>query len=147
MPKLAASTNGRWVEPHRAVGVVPVAGMHVVSVRALVYAQSLRLDDTRAVYFSFDDDQLPRLERDWHRLDLDMPLDVVDAPFRDLGAPLLAHVRRITADPGAVAVVVMPELVVRGTDRLLHSRRASYLKRLLLFEPRVILTSVPYQLV
>jgi hypothetical protein len=40
----------------------------------------------------------------------------------------------------------MPELIVRGTDRLLHNQRALYLKRLLLFEPRVILASVPYQL-
>jgi hypothetical protein len=93
-----------------------------------------------------DDDQVPRVERDWQRVGLDMPLDIVDAPFRDLGAPLLAHVRRVTADPEAVAVVVMPELVVRGTDRLLHNQRALYLKRLLLFEPRVILTSVPFQL-
>jgi amino acid transporter len=147
VPKLPASTNGDWTSPSRAVGVVPVAGMNVVSLRALLYARTLGLDDTRAVYFSFDDDRLPRLERDWQRLDLDLPLDVVDAPFRDLGAPLLAHLRSITADPGAVAVVVMPELVVRGTDRLLHNQRALYLKRLLLFEPRVILTSVPYQLV
>jgi hypothetical protein len=40
----------------------------------------------------------------------------------------------------------MPELVVHGPDRLLHNHRALYLKRLLLFEPRVILASVPYQL-
>ena len=73
-------------------------------------------------------------------------MDFVEAPFRDLGAPLLAYVRKITADPEAVAVVVIPELVVRGTDRLLHNQRALYLKRLLLFEPRVILTSDPYQL-
>jgi hypothetical protein len=147
VPKLAASANGDWVEPRRAVGVVPVAGLHVVSVRALVYAQSLRLDDIRAVHFSFDDDERSRVERDWRRLDQDLPLDLVEAPFRDLGAPLLAYLRKITADPEAVAVVVMPELVVRGTDRLLHNQRALYLKRLLLFEPRVILTSVPYQLV
>jgi amino acid transporter len=146
VPKLAASTNGAWREPTRAVGVVPVAGVQVVSVRALVYAQSLQLDSTRAVYFSFDDDDAQRIERDWLKVGFDLPLDVVDAPFRDLGAPLLAHVRRITADPEAVAVVVLPELVVRGTDRLLHNQRALYLKRLLLFEPRVILTSVPYQL-
>jgi hypothetical protein len=74
-------------------------------------------------------------------------LEIVDAPFRDLGKPLLTHLRQITADPDAVAVVVMPELVVRGTDRLLRNQRALYLKRLLLFEPRVILTSVPFQLV
>jgi hypothetical protein len=40
----------------------------------------------------------------------------------------------------------MPELVVRGFRRVLHNQRALYLKRLLLFEPRVILASVPYQL-
>jgi hypothetical protein len=40
----------------------------------------------------------------------------------------------------------MPEIVVGGWARLLHNQRALYIKRLLLFEPRVILSSVPYQL-
>ena len=59
---------------------------------------------------------------------------------------LLRYVRGITADPGAVAVVVMPELIFSGPQRLLHNQRALYVKRLLLFEPRVILSSVPYRL-
>src|SRR5919204_6340511 len=42
--------------------------------------------------------------------------------------PLLSHLRKITADPDAVAAVVMPELIVRGTDRLLHNQRALYPK-------------------
>ena len=37
-------------------------------------------------------------------------------------------------------------LVRRGFRRILHNQRALYVKRLLLFEPRVILASVPYQL-
>jgi len=121
--------------------------VNAVSLRALIYARSLGLDDTRAVFFSFEDDDATRIERDWERFPTGVPLQVVEAPYRDLGKPLLTHLRRITADPEAVAVVVMPELVVRGTDRLLHNQRALYLKRILLFEPRVILTSVPYQLV
>jgi hypothetical protein len=43
-------------------------------------------------------------------------------------------------------VVIMPELIFSGPERLLHNQRALYIKRLLLFEPRVILTSVPYRL-
>ena len=86
------------------------------------------------------------MRRNWARFSLDVPLEVIEAPFRDVGKPLLSYLGRITADPGAIAVVVMPELIVRGTDRLLHNQRALYLKRLLLFEPQVILTSVPYQL-
>jgi hypothetical protein len=75
-----------------------------------------------------------------------MPLQIIEATHRDLGRPLLTQLRKITDDPEAIAVVVMPELVVRGVDRLLHNQRALYLKRLLLFEPQVILASVPYQL-
>jgi hypothetical protein len=36
--------------------------------------------------------------------------------------------------------------VFSGSSRLLHNQRALYLKRLLLFEPRVVLASVPYRL-
>ena len=40
----------------------------------------------------------------------------------------------------------MPELIFRGWRRLLHNQRAVYVKRLLLFEPRVILVTVPYRM-
>ena len=60
--------------------------------------------------------------------------------------PLLRHLRAITADPDTVAVVIMPELIFNGPARLLHNQRALYIKRLLLFEPRVVLASVPFQL-
>jgi amino acid transporter len=144
VPKVAALDRG--TEPKGAACVVPVSSVNAASLRALIYARALGLEDTRAVFFSFEEGESDELELEWKRLSLDVPLEVVDAPYRDLGDPLLAYLRRITADPETVANVVMPELVVRGTDRLLHNQRALYLKRLLLFEPRVILTSVPYQL-
>jgi amino acid transporter len=144
VPQVAGLNGG--FEPRRAECVVPVSGLTAVSARALVYAQGLGLERTRAVYFSFEEGDSLELEAGWARLGLDIPLDVVDAPYRDLGEPFLEYLRRSTDDPSTVVNVVMPELVVRGTDRLLHNQRALYLKRLLLFEPRVILTSVPYQL-
>ena len=120
--------------------------MNAASLRALLYARSLGFADTTAVYFSFEEDDASSMRRAWQRFPTGLPLEVIEAPYRDLGRPLLTYLREITSDPEAVAVVVMPELIVRGTDRLLHNQRALYLKRLLLFEPRVILTSVPYQL-
>jgi hypothetical protein len=65
---------------------------------------------------------------------------------RDLGDPLLRYIRELTSDPDVAVNVVMPELVLHGWRRILHNQRALYIKRLLLFEPRVILSSVPYQL-
>jgi amino acid transporter len=142
VPKLADDET----LPSRAQVVVPVSSMHAASLRALQYARSLGLPDTKAVYFADHEEEAEAMRRDWRQFPTGIPLEVVDAPFRDVGAPLLSYLREITADPEAVAVVVMPEVVARGTDRLLHNQRALYMKRLLLFEPRVILTSVPFQL-
>jgi Amino acid permease len=142
VPKLG---EDEWL-PRRTEVVVPVSGVHAASLRALLYARSLGIRETKAIFFADGDEDADRIERDWRRFPTGLPLEIVEAPYRDLGSPLLDYLRGITADPEAVAVVVMPELVVRGTDRLLHNQRALYLKRLLLFEPRVILTSVPFQL-
>jgi flagellar biogenesis protein FliO len=132
--------------PERAKVVVPVARVDAASLRALRYARSLGIRDTTAVFFSEDEDEATTIQSDWWRFPTGVPLEVVEAPFRDIGEPLVDYLRTITADPEAVAVVVMPEIVVRGVDRLLHNQRALYVKRLLLFEPRVILTSIPFQL-
>jgi hypothetical protein len=142
VPKL----GGDDVLPERAQVIVPVSAMNAASLRALQYARSLGIRDTTAVYFADHEEEAEAMRDDWRRFPTGVPLDVVEDPYRDVGQPLLEYLRRVTADPEAVAVVVMPELIVRGTDRLLHNQRALYLKRLLLFEPQVILTSVPFQL-
>jgi amino acid transporter len=130
----------------RAVGRVLVSGIQAASLRALSYAESLGLPDTRAVFFAFEADDARRMRIDWERENLEMPLDIVEAPFRDLGDPLLKHLRGLTADPDVVVSVVMPELVFSGWRALLHNQNALYIKRLLLFEPRVLLSSVPLHL-
>jgi amino acid transporter len=132
--------------PRRAVVRVLVSGAHAASMRAVNYASTLGFPDTRAVYFAFDAEEAERMQREWEERGMAVPLEIEEAPFRDIGDPLLAHLRRITDDPDAVAVAIMPELIFSGAARLLHNQRALYIKRLLLFEPRVILTSVPYRL-
>jgi amino acid transporter len=135
----------QFVEPRRAGCIVPVAGVTAASLRAVRYAETLGFPDTRALFLAFDGADAAEMQDDWRGHGISMPLEIVEATHRDLGRPLLARLRQITAEPDAVAVVVMPELVVRGIDRMLHNQRALYLKRLLLFEPNVILASVPYQ--
>jgi len=114
--------------------------------RAVNYASTLGFEDTRAIFFAFDTEEAERLEHEWRDLQMAVPLEIEEAAFRDLGDPLLQYLRRITADPDAVAVVIMPEIIFTRSARLLHNQRALYIKRLLIFEPRVILASVPYRL-
>ncbi len=112
----------------------------------LSYRRTLRLPDTKAVFFAFDSDEAKRIGREWERQGLGVPLEIIEAPFRDIGDPLLDYLRELTADPEVAVSVLMPELVFSGSRKLLHNQRALYIKRLLLFEPRVLLSSVPYHL-
>jgi hypothetical protein len=132
--------------PRRAAVRLLVSGVHAASLRALNYARSLEMPDTKAVFFAFDVEDARRVREQWERAGIELPLEVVEAPLRDLGEPLLRYLRELTAEPDAVVSVLMPELVFAGWRRLLHNQHALYIKRLLLFEPRVILSSVPYRL-
>jgi amino acid transporter len=130
----------------RIVARVLVSGVGAASMRAVNYASTLDVDDVRAVNFAFSPEEARELREDWARQGPRIPLEVDEAPYRDLGQPLLRYLRRLTAEDGTSVLVLMPELYVRGWRRLLHNQRALYVKRLLLFEPRVVLASVPYQL-
>src|SRR5262249_10858475 len=85
--------------PRRARVVVPVAAVNAASLRALQYARSLGLAETRAVYFADHEEEAEAMRNDWRQFPTGIPLEVVEAPFRDFGAPLLTYLRGITADP------------------------------------------------
>ena len=146
VPAVSGSGEPDGRVPERLAVRVLLSGLHGGSMRALEYARALDVEDTRAVSFAFDHEEAQKFEREWLSAGISVPLDLSDAPYRDVGDPLLAYLRQITADEATAVNVVMPEIVVRGWARLLHNQRALYIKRLLLFEPRVILSSVPYQL-
>jgi hypothetical protein len=133
-------------EPSRLIARVLVSGVSAASMRAVNYAQTLDIDDVRAVHFAFSRADAREIEEEWRRHGPRIPLEVDDAPYRDVGLPLLQYLRDLTAEEGTEVLVLLPELYTRGWRRLLHNQRALYVKRLLLLEPHVILASVPYQL-
>ena len=139
--------DARPLIPQRTVAMVFVSGVHDATVRALNYARALGASETKAVYFDLDPETATRIEEAWSEAAVDIPLDVVEAPFRDLTGPMLDEVRRVTERGDTVCAVVIPEFqVARWRHLLLHNQNALFVKRLLLVEPRVILTSVPYVL-
>jgi amino acid transporter len=133
--------------PSRTVALVFVSAVHDATIRAVNYAQSLGATETRAVHFDLDPDTSRRIEEEWFDRRLGIPLDVVEAPFRDLTGPMLEEVRRFTARPDTLVTVVLPEFVVsKWHHMLLHNQNALFVKRLFLFEDRVVLSSVPFLL-
>jgi hypothetical protein len=100
--------------------------------RAVDYARGLGADDVRGVHFG---------PRAW---DEDLGIPVEEAPLEGrLGDSILAYCRTLTADERTALNVVLPERLHPNLPRL-RGRRAIAIKRCLLFEPHVILSSVPY---
>jgi amino acid transporter len=139
--------DGRALIPQRIVTLALVSSVNAASIRAVRYAISLEAAETRAIHFQLDPEDSEGIEGKWFDANLPIPLDIVEAPFRDLTEPILEEVRRFTSRPDTVVNVVIPELVVRRPwHLLLHNQTALFIKRLLLFEERAILTSVPFSL-
>ncbi|MGH2690641.1 MAG: hypothetical protein ACRDKW_17805, partial [Actinomycetota bacterium] len=125
--------------------IVVVSAIHRAAVRALRYAQALRPTELVALSVALDPEDAHRLSEDWIRVGIDIPLEIVDSPFRSLVGPVLAEVRRRHPSPAEVVGVVIPEPVVTGWRwKPLHGQRALLLKAALLFEPGVLVFDVPY---
>ncbi len=139
--------DARALIPNRVETLVFVSAVHDATIRAANYAMSLRAAETRAVYFALDPEEIQKVAEAWALSGIQIPLDIVEAPFRDLAEPVLREVRRVTADPDTLCVVILPEFVLdKWWHGLLHNNTALFIKRELLFEQRVVLTSVPYHL-
>jgi amino acid transporter len=137
----------RPVERPRSEVVVPVSSVHDATVRAVVYAKSLRPASVEALFMVTDPEDVPPVVAGWHDRRMDVPLVLVEAPFRDLGVPLVEEIRARTARGDTVVTVVIPELVPQHWwESVLHNQTALFFKRILLFEPDVVVTSVPFHL-
>jgi amino acid transporter len=125
--------------------LVPVGTVNLGTIRALDFAESLRPDRVLAVSVALEDGDADRVRAQWAQHDLDVPLEVLDSPYRDLTGPILDYVDRHLAQyPDTVVTVVIPELVVRRWwQQILHNHSAFALKIRLHYRPHTIVVSVP----
>ena len=143
--ELAAQRKHVDRETVRSVVLVPVPDLHDGVIQAVNYATLLGATHIEAVYFAADPEVIHNIADEWLDSGLDVPLSFVEAPYRDIGPPLLEEVRRHTRRTDTVVTVVLPEfLVTRWWEHFLHGQTALFIKRLLLVEPQVVVVSVPY---
>ncbi|MEV6928646.1 APC family permease [Dactylosporangium sp. NPDC051485] len=141
-------SEDRPVLPARNHAVVLVSKVHRPTMRAVAYAQATRPDSLTALTVNVDDHDTRALQEEWERRGIPVPLTVVESPYREINRPILDFVRTKRQDsPRDVVTVFIPEYVVgRWWEHLLHNQSALRLKGRLLFEPGVMVTSVPWQL-
>ena len=134
--------------PSRNHAIVLVSKIHAPTLRALAYAKATRPHDLTALTVAVDADEAHELQRRWDERGLDVPLTILASPYREVTRPILEHVRDYRLkSPRDVVSVYIPEYVVgHWWEQLLHNQSALRLKTRLLFQPGVMVTSVPYQL-
>ncbi|HKE75943.1 MAG TPA: APC family permease [Acidimicrobiales bacterium] len=126
--------------------VVLVGRLHRGVPVAVAYAKSLRPEHLVAVTVATDDIDPDDLRAEWDAHRLDIPLEVVESPYRELSEPILAFLDELDdrwADD--TITVVIPEVVVhRWYQHLLHNQSALALKSRLLYRENTVVTSVPW---
>jgi amino acid transporter len=136
------------VLPSRNHAIVLVARLHRPTMRAISYARATRPDVLEAVTVNVDDADTRRLVREWDRRKIPVSLKVVESPYREITKPVLDYVKRVrTKNPRDIVTVFVPEYVVgHWWEQVLHNQSALRIKTRLLFQPGVMVVSVPWQL-
>jgi amino acid transporter len=149
--RVAAELVPREVDtvlPSRNHAIVLVSTLHLPTLRALAYARATRPDVLEAVTVNVDEASTRELVAQWEARGVPVPLKVIESPYREITKPVLDYVKRARSDnPRNVVTVFIPEYVVgHWWEHILHNQSALRLKTRLLFEPGVMMTSVPWQL-
>ncbi len=147
-PEDAEPPSDDLVRPSRVHSVVLISKIHRPTLRALAYAKLLRSDSLEALSVNVDPVETKALRDEWERRGIDVPLKVLDSPYREITRPVIEYVKSLRKESPRDAVsVIIPEYVVgHWYEHLLHNQSALRLKGRLLFTPGVMVTSVPYQL-
>jgi amino acid transporter len=130
--------------------VVPVPGIN----RAVVHAVNVGLSidpNVQAVLISDEPEEAAEIRRRWEKQLPEVPLVIVESPYRALVAPLISYLdvldRAWPADKESpITFVVIPEYVARSWwERILYNQSAKRLRAALLGRPHTVVVNVPYR--
>ncbi len=125
--------------------LVLVPRVHRGVLDALRYAR-LTSDDVRGVYIETNPDSTASLKEDWNKFVPDVPLVIMESPYRSLVGPLLRYIDAVQKErTDDIVTIVLPELVSqKAWHAILHNQAAPLLKLALRNRRDVIVTNVRY---
>jgi hypothetical protein len=127
--------------------VVLVGQIHAGTVEALAYAMSIAPDHLLAMTVVTDGHEAERIEKQWAKHAIAVPLEIVTAPSRDFTAATLSFVDELEQRwENTIVTVLIPEFFVEHWwQHLLHNQSTLILKGRLLFRKKTVVTSIPYR--
>ena len=122
-----------------------VPRIHRGVLQAISYAKSMA-KDVRALHVTLDPSTVGQIKQDWTRFGADIPLVILESPYRSLIEPITEYVdEAIAEDPHIMITVIVPQAVPkRWYQGLLHNNVAVPLKIALGARKNVVITNVRY---
>jgi hypothetical protein len=111
------------------------------------YARAISPNVT-ALHITDDLERGQELRLEWEAAVLDVPLVLIDSPYRSFVAPVQSYIDALDrTEPGQYVTVVLPEFRTAWPwQRFLHNQSARRLRNALLDRPNTVIAEVPYQL-
>ncbi|HET7034734.1 MAG TPA: APC family permease [Thermomicrobiaceae bacterium] len=130
-----------------SAAIVPMSAIDRASLRAIEYARQITSNVT-AVHVTDDPDDARQMQERWDELGLDVPLVIIESPYREIVGPLVNYVEQLHRERQDLTItVVLPEFVPAHLyELLLHNQTALRLKFALWTHPDVVVINVPYHL-
>jgi amino acid transporter len=127
--------------------VVLVGGMNRGVIAAVTYARAISPNVT-ALTVDLDSTSTARLQMHWREWAPDVPLVVLDSPYRSVIQPILEYVDKMEQQrDGDYMTIILPEFVpAKWWQHLLHNQTALLIKAALLFRRGKVAISIPYHL-
>jgi amino acid transporter len=127
--------------------VLFVSQVNELTARSLALGRGLSPDDFHAVTIASDPASVLSLQRTWAEMEIDVPLLVVDSPYREFTRPAVEYVRSLRPSRKHTVTVIIPEFVVEHWwENFLHNQNALRLKAALLGVPWVVVISIPFHI-
>jgi amino acid transporter len=131
----------------RTTVVLFVSKVNELTARSLSLGRGLSPDDFHAATIASDPQQVLDLQRTWQEMEINVPLVVVDSPYREFVRPAVEYVKSLGPGPDHTVTVIIPEFVVeRWWENFLHNQNALRLKGALLGVPWVVVISIPFHI-
>ena len=125
--------------------IVPVDEINRAVLRTLAYARTLS-QGAVAVHVTDDREAAEAFRTEWDESIPDVPLVVVESPYRSLVEPMLAYIDGIDrTQPNHMVTVVLSEFVPKHFwERYLHNQLSQRLKEALVKRPNTAIIEVPF---
>jgi hypothetical protein len=116
--------------------------------KAIDYAIAARHDSLEAIHVNIDDAASERLLDEWEKANIQVPLRIIESPYRDISMPLIHYIKGRREEFGPEVVTVYTPLYIVGHwwEQLLHNHKGRRIRQKLMLCPGVTVALVPWLL-